>query len=232
MTNTVEAITENPTDLFTNPPLGLLSSQPEDILPNDPLTQQAANPLNILNNVPIEVVTNTLNNVPVAGSVTGSLLGGLDNTNSQTIMTNNLPLVGGVSTLQPTNLLGQTVQNVAGIILDSGAKKCYEKQYQLQGDFIEIGFDFKLLTTLLIRESSIMVNFDNQPIYKIVVGDNGKTIKIPIKTKVTKGQHTLSFCPQGLLTEPLFTGFISNLVINEKQCLPQWGPELITNGGF
>lgn len=147
-------------------------------------------------------------------------------------MTNNLPLLGGVSSLQPSNLLGQTVQNVAGISVDSGAKKCYKKQYQLQGDFIDITFDFKLLTTLLIKDSSIIVNLDNKPIYQIVVGDNGKTVKIPINTKITKGQHTISFCPQGALLEPLFTGFISNLIINEKQCLPRWGPELMVNGGF
>ena len=181
--------------MLTNPPLGLLGIQPPDILPNE-----QASPLNVLSNVPVDVATNTLSSVPAVGSVTGSL--------------------GGTY----SNLLTQTVQNVAGILVDSGAKKCYEKQYQLQGDFIDIGFDFKLLTTLLIKDSSILVNFDNQPVYKIVVGDNGKTIKIPIRNKVTKGLHSLSFCPQGVLTEPLFTGFISNLVINEKQCLPSWGP--------
>lgn len=185
VTNTVSAVTENPTDLLTNPPLGLLGSQPEDI----PSNQQASSPLNVLNNVPVDVVTNTLSSVPVVGSVTGSLLSGgvLDNANSQTIVTNNLPLIGGAS----TNVLTQTVQNVAGILVDSGTKKCYEKQYQLQGDFIDIGFDFKLLTTLLIKDSSILVNFDNQPVYKIFVGDNGKTIKIPIKNRVTKGIHSL-----------------------------------------
>ena len=123
---------------MANPPLGLLGNQPTDILPN-----QQASPLNVLSNVPVDVVTNTLSSVPAVGSVTGS--------------TGSL---GGTS----TNLLTQPVQNVAGILVDSGAKKCYKKQYQLQGDFIDIGFDFKFLTTLLIKNSSILVNFDNQPV--------------------------------------------------------------------
>lgn len=217
VTNTVGAVADNPTDLLTNPPLGLLGSQPDDIPLNDPLSQKANNPFSVLNNIPVaQLTTNTV--------IDGSLLAGAS---SQSSTTNKVPLLGGV-----TGLLGQTVQNIAGILIDSSSKKCYEKQYQLQGDYIDISFNFKLLTTLLIKDSSILVNLDGLLLYKIVANDNGKTIKVPIKSKIGKGFHVLSFCPQGALTEPLFSGLISNLLITEKQCLPQWGVELITNGGF
>lgn len=116
------------------------------------------------------------------------------------LLTNNLPFINQ-QTIRPP-----------GIYIESHSNQCYQKQFTFQTGDVEISFDFKILSTFQLSQSALFVTFNNQQIYKVLPCDNGKTIKI-IVPKVPAGQHVIGFVPQGCITEPKFTFFISNFFV-------------------
>lgn len=192
---------------------------------------------------PTNVISGVTGGLPV-----GNVVGQVVNTVSNVV--NSIPVIGTPSTNVPlpsvglcdlfktqssllgpvTNLLGGSL-TAPGFYVDSISKQITSKQYQLQGDYIEINFDFRLLSTIAPR-ASLIVYLNNQPIYNVLASESGKTIKIPVASRLTKAIYTLGFKAQNALSYSAFTCYISNLVIYEKQIFPKWSNDLIINGGF
>ena len=202
--------------------VGSVASQPLNGVSGDPSLSGGLPLGNIVGQV-TNTATGVLGSIPIIGSPSTNLplpsigLGDLFKTQSS--------LLGPV-----TNLLGVTT-SAPGFYIDSISKQIISKQYQLQGDYIEINFDFRLLSTLAPK-ALLIVYLNNQPIFKVLASDSGKTIKIPVASRLAKGLHTIGFLAQGATTDPAFTCHLANLVIFEKQIFPQWTSDLIINGGF
>ena len=131
-----------------------------------------------------------------------------------------------------SGLLGITLFGTPGFYVDSKLTQAVNKVYNLQGGYIEIEFDFKVVSSIMPTGASLIVFVDNIPIYRVLASESGKRIKISIPTKILKGQHSIGFLPIKSSTTLSFSFYISNLIVFEKQIFPQLIGNLLANGGF
>ncbi len=95
-----------------------------------------------------------------------------------------------------------------------------------------MSFDYSIVSNFDVRESSVYITLNGKQIFKLLPCDNGKNVKV--KTKVVSGTQTFGFCPIGSSNEESHQISVSNLVLNQNQCVPSWdnAEDLIVNGGF
>jgi hypothetical protein len=187
-----------------------------------------------LNTLPVGQVLNTVANLASSLPVISAPTQGL------TVPQVGVPVVPQplLSTLTSTvantisNLLSEPIQAAPAFNVDSTLTQGVKKVYNLQGGFIEIDFDFRTLASLISNDASLVVTLNNQPIFRVLASDSGKPIKISIPTKLPQGQYTIGFVPVQGLVNSVFSFWISNLFVYEKQILTQLTGNLIANGGF
>lgn len=131
-----------------------------------------------------------------------------------------------------SNLLSEPYSGAPAFNVDSTLTQILRKVYNLQGGYIEIEFDFRVVSTLLPAGASLVVFFDNTPIYRVLASEAGRKIRIPVPTRILGGQHSIGFFPVQGPVSSLFSFLISNLRILEKQILTQLISGLVNNGGF
>ena len=138
----------------------------------------------------------------------------------------NPPVIGLPNPLPPV-----VIFDLIGFFVEYRSLHCYHKEYNLQvGKEIEIEFSYNILTNLYVRDSALIVIWDNQEIGRVLPCDNGKTLRFKVNT--SKGYHFLKFCTAGCATEKPHQISINNVAIYEKKCVGGWGKDIIVNGGF
>jgi hypothetical protein len=93
-----------------------------------------------------------------------------------------------------------------------------------------LSFDYSLVSNFDVRESAVYITLNGKPIFKVLPCDSGKNVKV--KANTVSGTQTVGFCPIGSPNESSHQLSVSNLVLNQKQCVSDWGNDLIVNGGF
>ena len=207
----------------------VLSALPVDSLPVD----GNGIPLN-LGSLPAGQLLNTVANVAESLPIIHAPSAGL------TLPQVGVPVVPQplLSTLIPTvlgtvsNLLGGTTPSVPAFNVDSTANQIIRRVYNLQGGYIEIEFDFRVISNLLPAGASLAVFIDNTPIYRVLASETGRRIVIPVPARLLRGQHSIGFFPVQGAVSSLFSFLISNLVVREKQILTQLISGTVANGGF
>ena len=131
-----------------------------------------------------------------------------------------------------SNLLGGSTPSVPAFNVDSTVSQVIRRVYNLQGGYIEIEFDFRVISSLLPAGASLAVFLDNTPIYRVLASETGRRIVIPVPARLIRGQHSIGFLPVQGAVSSLFSFLISNLVVREKQILTQLISGTVGNGGF
>lgn len=114
--------------------------------------------------------------------------------------------------------------------LESHSGKCYQKEYNLEGGQHEVHFDYRLMSTWPLKDSTVVITHNGQPVHRVLPCDDGKTIKVVVNA--VKGPNVFSFCPVGCPTEPQHSICLSNVFVYWRQCVGKWSDNLIVNGGF
>ena len=186
-----------------------------------------------LENLPVGQVLNTVTNVaeslPIIGAPTVDL---------------RLPQIGVpinpqplLSTLASTtlntasNLLSEPLSGLPAFNVDSTLNRILNKVYNLQGGYIEIEFDLRVISSLLPVGASLLVTLDNNPIYRVLASQVGR-VRIPIPTRILRGVHSIGFLPLRGSVTSFFSFLVSGLIVYEKQLLNQLTNNLLNNGGF